>query len=243
MNLLDKLETYSFYLKHPALFNLRNKGFAHERYLSLTMPWIQNMLINTILDIGANTGQAALVFRKAFPDAQIYSFEPLPDCYQELQLNMKQFSKIKLFNLALGEQKDTVHFERNAYSPSSSMLAMTAKHRDNFPYTKESKTVTVEMERLDDLTSQIKLTDNILIKLDVQGFERQVIGGGNQVFSQAKILIVETSFDTLYEKQPLFDDIYLLLKKLNFRYEGSFEQLISPVDQRILQQDAIFIRQ
>lgn len=243
MKLLDKVADLYFYLRNPSLFPLREKGFSYERYLSLTKPWIQNLNINTILDIGANTGQAAFVLRKAFPNAQIYSFEPLPDCYSKLHENTKQFSKLKTFNLALGEKKDSVQFEQNAYSPSSSMLSMTDKHRANFPYTKESKTVAVEMERLDDLASQLQLTDNILIKLDVQGFEQQVIAGGTTLFSQAKVLIMETSFDTLYQGQPLFDDMYsLVVKKLGFRYEGSFEQLISPVDERILQQDAIFIR-
>src|SRR2546421_11897610 len=38
---------------------------------------------NTVLDIGASHGQFAREILRAFPDANIYSFEPIPECYEE----------------------------------------------------------------------------------------------------------------------------------------------------------------
>ena len=61
--------------------------------------------------------------------------------------------------------------------------------------------------------------------------------------ARAKIMIIEVSFQPLYEGGPLFDDVYRLLKAYGFTYNGNFEQLCSPKDGRVLQADAIFCRQ
>ncbi len=61
--------------------------------------------------------------------------------------------------------------------------------------------------------------------------------------ARAKIIIIEVSFQSLYEGGPLFDDVYRLLKERGFTYNGNFEQLLSLKDGRVLQADAIFCRQ
>jgi len=63
------------------------------------------------------------------------------------------------------------------------------------------------------------------------------------VVGRAKIIIIEVSFQSLYEGGPLFDDVYRLLKEHGFTYNGNFEQLFSRKLGRILQVDAIFCRQ
>ena len=82
---------------------------------------------------------------------------------------------------------------------------------------------------------------DLLIKMDVQGFEDKVIGGGIDTIKRASILIVETSFQTLYADQPLFEDIYDLLKE-DFRYMGAINQNRSQIDGNMLYEDSIFIR-
>ena len=63
--------------------------------------WIQNMNIKTVIDVGAHIGQSALQFHKIFPDAMIYSFEPLHDCFLQLNDKLKNVQNFKSFNLAL----------------------------------------------------------------------------------------------------------------------------------------------
>lgn len=50
-------------------------------------------------------------------------------------------------------------------------------------------------------------------------------------------------FETLYQGQPLFDDIYRKLVSWGFVYSGALDQLCSPQDGRPLQEDSIFVRQ
>ncbi len=60
--------------------------------------------------------------------------------------------------------------------------------------------------------------------------------------SRAKALIVEASFQPLYDSQVLFDGIYSMLNDLGFSYMGSIDQLHSPVDGSVLQCDAVFLK-
>ena len=88
----------------------------------------------------------------------------------------------------------------------------------------------------------INLNDNMLVKIDVQGYEDRVIRGGQDTISRAEIVIVETSFQCLYEGQPMFEYIYEVLTKMGFSYRGALEQISNPIDGGILQADSLFVK-
>ena len=121
---------------------------------------------------------------------------------------------------------------------------MSGLHKQAFPFTSKVVLEKVAIKRLDDVTGNLDLAKNILIKIDVQGFEDRVIAGGLKTIQIAKLLIVETSFESLYDDQPLFDTIYEMVKRMGFAYHGNlnFSQLSNPIDGNILQADAIFIK-
>lgn len=204
--------------------------------------WLQNMDIKTVIDVGAHTGQFALQIRKILPDARIYSFEPLSYCFKKLAEKSSQFGNFECFNVALGEEIRDSEIHLNKFSPSSSLLEMK-EHTHHFPFTQESTIETIKVDTLDNFASRLCLEKNILLKIDVQGFEDKVICGGLGTLHQVKIIIVETSFKELYKNQPLFSDIYQLLTKLDFVYLGSWDQLKSPIDGSPCQEDSIFIKQ
>ena len=64
----------------------------------------------------------------------------------------------------------------------------------------------IEVRRLDDFITEenIGFETEILIKLDVQGYELEVMKGGGNVFSLARLLIVETNFTEMYERSSSF---------------------------------------
>ena len=49
-----------------------------------TLLGLRNLPINSIIDVGANKGQFAKYISAFFPKAHLYSFEPLPEPYEEL---------------------------------------------------------------------------------------------------------------------------------------------------------------
>jgi FkbM family methyltransferase len=205
--------------------------------------WISSLGINTVIDIGANIGQFAMKIHAILPNASIFSFEPLEESFKQLQTNLRSVSKFRAFHCALGDSNTTEAMHRNEFAPSSSLLPMTEVHKKAFPFTVHETRETVEVRRLDDVAGDLCLQDNILVKIDVQGYEDKVILGGERLIARAKLIVVEVSFQALYERQPLFDEIYRALRSKGFAYIGNLHQLSSPLDGSMLQADAIFLRE
>jgi FkbM family methyltransferase len=204
--------------------------------------WLQELGIRTLIDIGANVGQYATYAREIFPEAQIYSFEPLKDCFEQLKKKMNGDFKFQAFNFALGDEHGEAQINHNEHSAASSLLKMVDLHHKHYIYAINTKSETIRIERLDDVTRSMKIKTPLMIKIDVQGFEDKVISGGVETIRKAKILIVETSFEVLYEGQSLFGDIYEKLKKLGFIYYSNDHQVRSDKDRRVLQENSVFIK-
>lgn len=219
------------------------RGVSLGLLRKLDVKWIQDIGLATILDIGANVGQFALAANAAFPQARIYSFEPIPHCFSELQRCLEHVNNFQGFNVGLGEKSEKIIFCQNNFSPSSSFLKMTSLHKEAFPHTLGTKNIEVSVECLDDFATKLEIQLPLMIKLDVQGYESQVLNGGYETFKKAAIIIIETSFVTLYEGQDLFDDIYKRLLGMGFSYFGAIAYIHDPVSGFPLQGDSIFIRQ
>ena len=167
--------------------------------------WLSDLDINTIIDIGANTGQFALKIKKCLPEALIYSFEPLQVIYMQLLKNSSKLRNFKAYNLALGEFNGSNKIHRSTFSASSSMLKMGELHKGAYPFTSETYMEEIIVNKLDDVVveEKLELKAQVLVKIDVQGLEDKVIKGGLNTFTRAKVAIAEVSFCELYEGQPL----------------------------------------
>lgn len=237
-----RLQTLAYCLEDPKLFALYQQGGNIKHFLGLNQSWLQELNITTVIDVGANIGRFAITVNAAMPKAHIYSFEPLPDCFDRLQTRMKDVKNFTAFNLALGDCSGTLTFERNSFSPSSSFLKMTNLHKAEFPLAEEEQTVVVKVDRLDEIAQSIKINDPLMIKIDTQGYEDRVLRGGQQTIKQAKIIVVETSFEHLYQEQPLFNEVYQQLISWGFLYRGALSTLSSIQTGKNLQEDSIFIK-
>lgn len=206
--------------------------------------WLSRFNVRTIVDIGANEGDFAIAMSERFPEADILSFEPLAGTYSVLQQRLNHLSRCKTFNFALGDSNGQIEIRRNQYSPSSSILPITRLLQEAFPMAAQEVAMEqIEVKRLDDVLEHApQLKSDIFVKIDVQGFEANVIRGATQTLRLASAAVVETSFSQLYEGQPLFDEIYQMMNALGFSYAGNWDQLVDNRDGRVLQADAIFLR-
>lgn len=211
-------------------------------HLNAYRQWFQQANPRTILDVGAYIGSFSRAMRLMLPEVFIYAFEPLEENYRELVSHLAPYGRFEAFQTALGAQSGDLEFYRNRFSASSSVLPMTELHRKNFPQSGESTCIVVPMARLDDYLDRLNLRSPVLLKLDVQGYEGNVLAGAGEMLKRVDYILTEVSFRPLYEGQMLFDEIYALLISQGFRYAGSFGSLLSPLDGTILQEDALFVR-
>ena len=199
---------------------------------------------DTILDVGANAGQFAGEIRKRFPSAKLFCFEPVPEPFAKLSEWAAQDGRATAIQTALGDVPGHLEmFVHTDATPSSSLLQTTAQTQSLYPTTKNQHKIVVDIQRLDDWAAaqKLALTGNILLKIDVQGFETKVLRGAPNILQHIKAAIVEVNIEQLYEGQSRFSDIVQLFDAAGLGYAGNLSQACA-ADGRIVFVDAVFLR-
>jgi FkbM family methyltransferase len=227
---------------HPAQVLHASRGVHWATLNMLDVPWVRDLDITAILDVGANTGQFASAARVIFPNTRIYSFEPIEECFSQLRQKMDRDPMFKAFNVALGDRVGEAAFHRSSFSESSSLLPMANGHREAFPWTGHETEESVVVTTLDSLLPELEIGDHGLLKIDVQGSERAVLEGAKETLKQVEISIIEVSFTKLYEGESEFREINRLMNEQGFEFSGLLDQLLHPRTAKILQGDAVFLR-
>lgn len=204
-----------------------------------------NLPIRTVLDIGANRGSSAHRFMRQFPAAKIASFEPQPEPYRALErLATESCGRVQAFNVALGAGSGTVEMLQHVdHDTSSSLLSTTDTAQSIYPFVKRQTKIKVELVRLDDIVPRIgfDLVDDVLVKVDVQGYEAQVLEGGPHTLQRAAAAIVEISLVPLYDGQPTMRDIVDQLDYVGLRFAGCLSQFLDDAG-NVVFIDAVFRR-
>lgn len=236
-NILDVISKIGF----KKFWLLKKDNVHYSRYQIFNKKWIIDLKIRNVLDIGANVGEFTLIFHHLFEAPTIHSFEPLPNCKAKLESIVATRPNITFHPYALGAKESTEILHISSHAPSSSLLDMGTLHKRDYPHSADSSDVEIHCKSLDSVMGSEVFDGNLLIKIDVQGFENEVIKGGHRVFQAAKIIVIEMSIQELYDGEPGFDDLYCVLKSLGFTYHGSLKQSVSKSDESFLQCDGIFV--
>jgi FkbM family methyltransferase len=196
---------------------------------------------HTIIDVGANEGQFASLARTAFPLAKIIAFEPIPACFTILMQHFKDDKSFEAFNVALGNKNQEKQFHLTDYSATSSFLPLSAQHKKEFLETGNEQIISVSERTFEEVYGLEKIADPCLLKIDVQGYEMEVLRNNESLVMKAHTILVETSYTNIYEGQPLFADVFLFLHERGFVFKGNYEQLRGINTNQIMQADAIFV--
>ncbi|MCU0334651.1 MAG: FkbM family methyltransferase [Chitinophagaceae bacterium] len=194
----------------------------------------------TVIDVGANEGQFAKLARAVYPSAKIIAFEPIPKCYQQLLHHFGSDENFIGFNVALGSESRERSFLVTDYSATSSFLRLATQHKHEFLETGNASTITVSEKQFEELYEPDQIKSPCLLKIDVQGYELEVLRNNEGLLKNVHTILVETSFVEVYEGQSLFADVFLFLHERGFVFKGNFEQLRGLGTSQIMQADAIF---
>lgn len=202
---------------------------------------LRTMEPDTILDIGANRGQFALVARYACPQARIYAFEPQPGPAKTFREIFASDERVRLFEVAVGPDACRASLHVAARDDSSSLLPITASQTSMFPGTHEIRRLEVSVAPLNSFLSSEAVATNALLKVDVQGYEREVLQGCEAMLSGFRWAYIECSFRELYEGQALADEVVAWLRQRGLAMTGVFNVAYDRKGQPI-QADILFVR-
>ncbi len=196
----------------------------------------------TVLDVGAFVGAFAQEARRLSSEAVIHSFEPLHPSYEQLQNALPNDARFFPHQTAVGETDGSTDILMDEFPASTSILPMTALHREAFVQTGRQTKVTVPITTLDTWAETAKLEPPILMKLDVQGYEDRVLRGATKLLPKIAAVILEVCFVELYHGQPLFCDLNSRMQDAGFALQGIVEESRNPKTGVAMYADAFYLR-
>ena len=206
------------------------------------MKIIHNYKINTLFDIGANRGQYSKNIREIGYKGKIISFEPLESAFQELKKVSSKNKNWIINNYGLGNKntKSIINVAGNSYS--SSILEMLPSHFNSAPESKYIAQQEIDIRTLDSIyKSFCNSKDNVMIKIDTQGYEKNVLEGATKSLKNIKIIQLEMSIIPLYKNEMLFIEMIQYLDKRGFQLFSLENGFADPSTGQLLQVDGIFV--
>lgn len=197
--------------------------------------------IRTVLDVGANRGQFAIVAAHRWPDAQLICFEPLPAAARVLARVLAALPAAQIRHLALSEGGGEADMHVARADDSSSLLPIGPRQVATFPGTEEVAVLQVRTARLDTDLDPASLVRPVLLKIDVQGGELRVLRGATGVLDRIDVVLVEGSFVELYAGQPLVHELVTFLAEYGFVLTGAGSPTADGSG-RVVQLDLVFTR-
>jgi len=195
--------------------------------------------IKTIYDIGACIGTWSLLAKSVFPHSKIIAFEALAKHVKELHQKTKHIAtELTVFNQALGKEENiqTMYLQKN--TDASSFLPISAEGLKECSFLGETERIELHVQKLSSLIKDHNLPYPDLIKIDVQGLELDILEGGLPFIQHAKWILMEVSFEELYEGQPAYHEVFNYMEKIGYRFYSLNKD--TTVLTKLIQTDILF---
>ncbi len=196
-----------------------------------------------IFDVGAYQGQSAQEFRKFFPSARIFSFEPFPESFAALRLNTTADPSIRVFNHGFTDHAGTFALTANSCSATNSLLPTDELGEQTWGkgWLETKELVPCQFKTIDAVLAELGIQTIDILKLDVQGAEHLVLKGAAVACRDGLIGMVYSEIIT----QPTYMGQKSLEYVLNAFFDAGFDlhnlyNLSSTADGKLRQVDALF---
>jgi FkbM family methyltransferase len=153
---------------------------------------------DTVWDVGANVGIYTKIFSHAVSQkGKVCAFEPTPACYQELKQQCGQNDNIQFFNMALGDKEAIMQM-----NIADDLLGATHSLVNDTPSTNNVSVIQVRVSSGDYLIKNENLPCPNVIKIDVEGFEEEVLRGLSQTLRhpECRAIFCEVHFTILSQR-------------------------------------------
>lgn len=205
---------------------------AHLRRLGITL----------ILDVGANVGQFVESVRRAKFAGRIVSFEPVKQAFDQLSQKAAKDERWLAVHSALGAKAGKSIINVSCHTTMSSFRAIKSDFVAAHSWAGISGTEIVPVTTLDAVFCKyVDPSDRVLLKIDVQGFEDQVLLGSSQSLPYIAAVQLEGAITPTYQDEPELLEYLIVLRRHGFRMID-FSEIARDGHLRIEQVDAFFER-
>jgi FkbM family methyltransferase len=232
-------------LKDVIQWRLRALGVELSAYRHTVRARRQQILstygVELLVDIGANRGQYASQARRSGYRGRIISMEPLQSAFDEMATLAASDPMWEPRRLAVGNESGFITINVSEADIFSSILPVTASALAADPEARTSRIEKVPIARLDDLLEP-RESAVTAVKIDVQGFEREVVEGGMRVLAAAQVVEIELSPTEIYAGQMLLGETIDRLGELGLVLSLVENLFPEKATGRALQFNGLFVR-
>jgi FkbM family methyltransferase len=187
-----------------------------------------------VIDVGAYTGEWTTTFKSIFPTAKVLMFEPQKSKQSKLSALADSDPGISFQSKLLGASSlERVKFYES--ETTSSVLTETTKS--------EQAATWLSMTTLDEATQNTEFAHPDFLKLDVQGYELEVLKGGTQALAAAQAVLMEVNLLEVIEGAPLFHETVAFMAARDFRVYDICSFIRRPCDAALWQMDVVFVKE
>ena len=198
---------------------------------------------DVLLDVGANLGQFASESRQRGFTGRIVSFEPLPDVFAHLAQAARPDPGWTVRNEALGAQAGSFTMHVANADASSSLRAPSDRMGEFADFLAFDTTTEVTVRRLDDVFDEVcRPGERVVMKVDTQGFEREVLEGGQASLDQIEAVQLELSLLPLYQGEAPIEVVLAWMRARGFVPTYLAPAYVERPSRRWLQADVLFVR-
>lgn len=170
---------------------------------------------DVFVDIGANIGLFTLVAaRKIGSSGKVISFEPTKNIFEKLVENCKinNFTNVDLRNIGLSNKVDTLTFfaSENGLDAFNSFVENSERESNKIQI--ETSTLDLELDKID--KTKIKI-----VKIDVEGWEKFVLFGGESFFrNYSPIVMMEFTDENTFQAGYPIHDLYDIMVTYGYKW-------------------------
>ena len=201
--------------------------------------------VDSVFDVGANTGQYASGLRNNGWAGRIVSFEPLGAAHAALETAARDDIGWQIApRAAVGAAASTATLNVSPEADMSSLRELTEDAAEKFASVRFAATETVPMVALADvLDDWVAPGDAIFVKSDTQGYEAEVLDGLEPAIGRIAGLQFELSLVPIYEGQALHTVLLDRLGALGFAVHLVIPGYWSRHHGRMLEYDVVCFRE
>ena len=191
-------------------------GIIHlgRRRVRDLLDFIEDRKIDVVIDVGANVGQFGESLRASGYRGRIVSFEPVESEFQTLSKKAAADGNWEAYHCGLGAAPGEAIINVSELTVFSSILTSTSTAALHDSRTAVERKETIRIETLDKVAAH--LSGEILLKIDTQGYEKQVIEGGRLTISRVKGILMELPIIHVYEGEWQFHEAVQFMAEAGF---------------------------
>jgi FkbM family methyltransferase len=185
-----------------------------------------------ILDVGAYRGDFARECLRLWPEARMSCFEPLAARAADLDALVQSYPRVRLHRCLVGaERRDKVAL----HEAETASSVLTEWQPNQFPVHE------YPMETIDHVVSAETTAPPEFLKIDVQGYELEVLKGAERTLSSLRAVLTEVNLLDVHQHVPLLDELVGWMSARDWVVYDIAGLTRRPLDSALWQVDLVFV--